>query len=320
MAGSEIFEKDFIVESVLEYIDTEELFNCCEVNHLWYAVGLSLLRKKLVSVPVCCASETEPASSYSPGSGHVCVEVFCKKFVRFRNIARMAGMRPTLVFLAHREDPISDRRVVNALRGLLPADCVITYFKLELVRTPEGSSSAPHDGIIGEFIFRLDNGPWTPMSPVLSYQYVSPIYDDDDETTRSGGAVFRNVLPGVLMFQALHVTETTPVRHAVTSYFTEAFTRRTIQVTSAVVFSTMPHERLVPFMRNLRNSLGSTTNTIGVVFPRNHDEAVPELEAFQQAFPKVPVLANQATQFHVDGQYAPISRLKLILLIIKLLE
>ncbi|XP_064460200.1 uncharacterized protein LOC135370389 [Ornithodoros turicata] len=314
-----VFEKDFVVESVLGFMDTEDIFNCCEVNHLWYAVGLSLLRKKLVSVPVCCASYTDPMTSCSPSCGHSCMDIFCKKFVRYRNIARMAGMRPTLVFLAYREDPVSDRRVVNALRGLLPADCVITYFKLELVRNPEGSSIVPHDGIIGEFIFRQDNGPWTPMSPALSYQYASPVDDDDDTTSRSGGAVFRNVLPGVLMFQALHVTDITPVRHAITSYFTEAFTRRTIQVTSVVIFSNMPQERLFPFMRSLRNSLGATTNTIAVVFPRNDDEALPELEAFQRLFPKVPVLANQAT-FHVDGQYAPISRLKLILLIIKLLE
>lgn len=82
----------------------------------------------------------------------------------------------------------------------------------------------------------------------------------------------------------------------------------------------MTSTRLQPFMLNLSHSFGPTTNTIAVAFPRNQDEAMPELEAFERSFPTVPALANQATEFNVDGQFAPISRLKLILLLIKLLD
>lgn len=82
----------------------------------------------------------------------------------------------------------------------------------------------------------------------------------------------------------------------------------------------MHSARLMPFMRSLRDSFGTTANTIAVAFPRNQDEALPELEAFERCFPDVPALANQATEFNVDGQYAPLGRLKLILLLIKLLE
>lgn len=89
---------------------------------------------------------------------------------------------------------------------------------------------------------------------------------------------------------------------------------------SAAIFSTMSSARLLPFMRGLRSGFGSTANTIAVAFPRNQDEALPELEAFERTFPLVPALANQATEFNVDGQFAPLGRLKLILLLIKLLE
>ncbi|KAH9359830.1 hypothetical protein HPB48_015714 [Haemaphysalis longicornis] len=92
------------------------------------------------------------------------------------------------------------------------------------------------------------------------------------------------------------------------------------RVTSAAILSNMTSTRLQPFMLNLSHSFGPTTNTIAVAFPRNQDEAMPELEAFERSFPTVPALANQATEFNVDGQFAPISRLKLILLLIKLLD
>ncbi|XP_065305507.1 uncharacterized protein [Dermacentor albipictus] len=93
------------------------------------------------------------------------------------------------------------------------------------------------------------------------------------------GALFRNVLPGVLVFQALHATAANIEGNAVTSYFTEEATGRTVQ-----------------------------------------DEVLGELEAFERDFPSVPALANHATEFNVDGQYAPMSRLKIILLLIKLLD
>ncbi|KAH9367939.1 hypothetical protein HPB48_014569 [Haemaphysalis longicornis] len=92
-------------------------------------------------------------------------------------------------------------------------------------------------------------------------------------------------------------------------------------VTSAAILSNLTSTRLQPLMLNLSNSFGPTTNTIAVAFPQNQDEAMPELEALESSFPMVPaLLANQATEFNVDGQFAPISRIKLILLLIKLLD
>ncbi|XP_029846965.2 uncharacterized protein LOC8034654 [Ixodes scapularis] len=307
-----ILEKDFLVEKLLAYLDTEELFTCCEVNKLWQGVALSLLRKKLISVSVCCAPDSErvPAAS-SLDNLHVCVDLFCAKFCRYRNLARMAGMRPTLVFLSHHADLNEDKRVVESLRDLLPADSVIIYFKLELIRPLDCTEDVTHEGIFGEFLFRADAAPEALRSGEAARQFPA---------STDGGAVFHNVLPGVLMFQALHVTEAGLEGHAVTSYFTEASTKRTIQVTSAALFCTMHSARLMPFMRSLRDSFGTTANTIAVAFPRNQDEALPELEAFERCFPDVPALANQATEFNVDGQYAPLGRLKLILLLIKLLE
>ncbi|KAG0432703.1 hypothetical protein HPB47_020571 [Ixodes persulcatus] len=325
-----ILEKDFLVEKVLAYLDTEELFTCCEVNKLWQGVALSLLRKKLISVSVCCAPDSErvPAAS-SLDNLHVCVDIFCAKFCRYRNLARMAGMRPTLVFLSHHADLNEDKRdrlphapsVVESLRDLLPVDSVIIYFKLELIRPLDCTEDVTHEGIFGEFLFRADAAPEALRSDEAARQFPA---------STDGGAVFHNVLPGVLMFQALHVTEAGLEGHAVTSYFTEASTKRTIQasapdesipaVTSAALFCTMHSARLLPFMRALRDSFGTTANTIAVAFPRNQDEALPELEAFERFFPDVPALANQATEFNVDGQYAPLGRLKLILLLIKLLE
>lgn len=60
MEVNNIFSKDFIVEGVLAYLDIEEIFTCCEVNKLWQSVGLSLLRKRLISVSVCCAPVSSP--------------------------------------------------------------------------------------------------------------------------------------------------------------------------------------------------------------------------------------------------------------------
>ncbi|XP_077530548.1 uncharacterized protein LOC144142716 [Haemaphysalis longicornis] len=449
MKASDIFAKDFVVESVLDHLDTDDLFTCAEVNRLWQNVALSLLRKKLVSVSVCCAPESDvmPPSS-SLGGSHTCVGVFCTKFARFRNLARLATMRPSLVFVSYHADLNEDKRAVETLRQLLPPDSVIVYFKLELIRPIDDSDDSPHEGIFGEFLFEIDtgaiaSGPVTQgqdsqkpqdvrapvsaaemeedekkeeeqmeeqeeeqeeqqeeklssCSPICSCSFVfSSSYTisatnlvalsaaaEMENVTSSrnrlslpsgprpeqrvgdglpvpsgpipipqpnlqahplalaslvqavaprrripsgvlgsdGGAVFQNVLPGVLVFQALHVTESTLEGNAVTSFFTENDTGRTIQVTSAAILSNMTSTRLQPFMLNLSRSFGPTTNTIAVAFPRNQDEAMPELEAFERSFPTVPALANQATEFNVDGQFAPISRLKLILLLIKLLD
>ncbi|XP_070388139.1 uncharacterized protein [Dermacentor albipictus] len=364
MDVSPIATKDFVVESVLEYLDTDELFACAEVNRLWQSIALSLLRKKLISVSVCCVSEAEQSLPESVlGNVHVCVDIFCSKFSRFRNIARMAGMRPTLIFLSYHANLIEDQRVTQCLRRLLPPDSVIIYFKLELVRPADESDDGTHEGIFGEFLFHADTilpAPATydesceekpPDSPGPSNQSNEPQLHPDEEPAApalpapapdegsppvtapltwprpllppsgdSNGAVFHNVLPGVLMFQALHVTEASLEADSSTSCFTEEATHRNVQVTSAAIFNTMPSSRLMPFMRSLSENFGSTTNTIAVAFPRDQEEARQELEAFECVFPSVPALANQATEFNVDGQYAPHGRLKLILLLIKLLD
>ncbi|KAL3202484.1 hypothetical protein MRX96_042456 [Rhipicephalus microplus] len=135
-----------------------------------------------------------------------------------------------------------------------------------------------------------------------------------------GGAVFRNVLPGVLVFKSLRVTEANIEGNAVTSHFVKEATEKTVQITSATVFGGMSRSQLDPFIRRLSEQFGSTDGTIAMAFPRNQDEALGELEAFERCFPSVPALANQATEFNVDGPFAPMSRLKLVLLLIKLLD
>ncbi|KAH7982755.1 hypothetical protein HPB52_006936 [Rhipicephalus sanguineus] len=545
MDVGQVATKDFVVESVLEYLDTEELFTCAEVSRLWQSIALSLLRKKLISVSVCCvtclcsfadrtydlretntraaAQEAEQSLPESAlGSGHMCVDIFCSKFSRFRNIARLARMRPSLIFLSYHANLTEDKRVAECLRGLLPPDSVIIYFKLELVRAADESDDSTHEGIFGEFLFHADGilpAPATydepsdekppdssvpcPSSSIQGHELQphtgeeppaqalpTPATDEEPspETTPpasppltwprpllpsggyNNGAVFHNVLPGVLMFQALHVTEASlegapthppqsstgpslPMadclqalasqgeadRRALMQDFETRFATRllsletalaqrtstaddvvadlaarvsvieaqsnrqqrvstsveqnnigraqsrffgahlppptfdgttswaaflvqfesvatlngwTVQdkaqllvlqlrdaaaeyleyipqgirsnyealVTSAAIFNAMPSSRLVAFMRNLSENFGSTTNTIAVAFPKNQEEARQELEAFERVFPGVPALANQATEFNVDGQYAPHGRLKLILLLIKLLD
>lgn len=370
-----VFAKDFVVEKVLEYMDTEALFTCAEVNRQWQSLALSVLRRKLVSVSVCCAPESgkeENELQSCLGGVQVCMEIFCSRFARFRNIARMAGMRPSLVILCHHGDLSEDKRVVEYVLDLLPVDSVIVYFKLELILPDDDSEVSTHEGIFGEFLFRPDTGPFVPApvalqgrpedqqptatslsgppqqqpqprdelsafpapisaagSPVAGARHMAPPVATPPVQSRpragssagsEAGMVFRNVLPGVLVFQALHVTEAILEGNAVTSFFTEADTQRTIQVTSAAVFSRMHGDRLQLFMRRLSASLGSTENTVAIAFPRNQDETLPELAAFERNFPRVPVLANRATQFDVDGQYAPLSRIRLVLLLIKLLE
>ncbi|XP_049515121.1 uncharacterized protein LOC119432604 isoform X2 [Dermacentor silvarum] len=369
----------FVVENVLDHLETEELFTCAEVNRLWQSVALFLLRRKLVSVSVCCTPDSERATLVSAlGSSHVCVDIFCSKFSRFRNIARMAGLRPSLVFLSHHVDLSEDKRAVERLREFLPPDSVIVYFKLELVGTVNGTDDAMHEGIFGEFLFRAeedvtaerqrttseeaDDQPRQPPDGAIpgpssltsgsNREWWRPRVQDTQSPPKLGlaaalpgpttavaplplwslrprlastvgcerGALFRNVLPGVLVFQTLHVTAANLEGNAVTSYFAEDATGRTVQVTSAAVFSVMQSSQLEPFMRRLSEQFGSTNDTIAVAFPRNQDEALDELEAFERYFPSVPALANQATEFNLDGQYAPLSRLKMILLLIKLLD
>ncbi|XP_065300367.1 uncharacterized protein [Dermacentor albipictus] len=257
--------------------------------------------------------------------------------------------------------------VVERLREFLPPDSVIVYFKLELVPTVNDTEEATHEGIFGEFLFRVeddasakapattseeaDDQPWQqPDGAIPGPSWWRPRVQETQSVPPSGlatdlpgpstavaplcpwprrprlapggerGALFRNVLPGVLVFQALHVTAANIEGNAVTSFFTEEATGRTMQVTSAAVFSVMPSSQLEPLMGRLSEELGSTDDAIAVVFPRNQDEVLGELEAFERDFPSVPALANQATEFNVDGQYAPMSRLKVILLLIKLLD
>ncbi|KAH7944841.1 hypothetical protein HPB49_001230 [Dermacentor silvarum] len=434
---SDILGQDFVVESVFEYLGIEELFACAEVNRLWQSVALSLLRKKLISVSICCSPESEqPAQDPPLDRLHACVEILCSKFARYRNIARLAGMRPSLVFLSYHADLNEDRRVVDCVRELLPLDSVIVYFKLELIRVADDSDDSTHEGVFGEFLFHAE--PAVQPAPTDDDQQQPPPLDssvpgteerraagrsrkeDSSESVglqlrndiclstrsarvrtgkalwcespafaceafagfrvgpgtsilncnrhspssssgpsqaqrrrsgaepppvpvaaapaggslpalpavwprpripsmaRGSGAVFRNVLPGVLVFQALHVIEGTLEADVANSRFTEEATGRI--VTSVAIFSAMQSSRLDPFMRSLGEGFGPTTDTIAVAFPRNQDEARLELEAFERTFPRVPALANQATEFNVDGQFAPIGRLKLILLLIKLLD
>ncbi|XP_037568409.1 uncharacterized protein LOC119449309 [Dermacentor silvarum] len=154
---SGMFDKDFVVESVLNYMSTEELFTCAEVNRLWQSVALSLLRKKLISVSICCSPESDPPGPEPVQDRlHACVEVMCSKFARYRNIARLAGMRPSLVFLSYHADLNEDRRVVDCVRELLPLSSVIVYFKLELIRMADDSDDSSHEGVFGEFLFHAD--------------------------------------------------------------------------------------------------------------------------------------------------------------------
>lgn len=165
-----VFAKDFVVEKVLEYMDTEALFTCAEVNRQWQSLALSVLRRKLVSVSVCCAPESgkeENELQSCLGGVQVCMEIFCSRFARFRNIARMAGMRPSLVILCHHGDLSEDKRVVEYVLDLLPVDSVIVYFKLELILPDDDSEVSTHEGIFGEFLFRPDTGPFVPAPVAL---------------------------------------------------------------------------------------------------------------------------------------------------------
>ncbi|KAL1433184.1 hypothetical protein MTO96_012771 [Rhipicephalus appendiculatus] len=368
----DIFGNDFVVESVLDCLGTEDLFTCAEVNRLWQSVALSRLRKRLISVSICCSPDSEqPIEEPVPDRFHACVEILCSKFARYRNIARLAGMRPSLVFLSYHADLNEDPRVVDCVRQLLPGDSVIVYFKLELIRTTDDSDDNSHEGVFGEFLFHAEpvarpvasdddqkqppppppeslvpgpssSGPsQVPGRPSEEQPTVAEAPDAavasaaglppaalpvawprprNPPTGRGCGAVFHNVLPGVLVFEALHVTEGTLEADVANSCFTEESSGRVIKVTSVAIFNAMQSSRLDPFMRSLGESFGTTTDTIAVAFPRNQDEARLELEAFERRFPRVPALANQATEFNVDGQFAPIGRLKLILLLIKLLD
>nr|XP_037288887.1 uncharacterized protein LOC119181747 [Rhipicephalus microplus] len=310
--------KGFLVERVLDHLETEELLACAEVNRLWQSVALSLLRRKLISVSVRCAPDSERAVPVSAlGSSHVCVDIFCSKFARYRNIARLAGLRPSLVFLSYHADLNEDKRILSSLLDFLPPDSVIVYCKLELARTMY--DDVLHEGIFGEFLFSADEErPSTSAAPLQfpwahGYRQASAVGGD-------GGAVFRNVLPGVLVFKSLRVTEANIEGNAVTSHFVKEATEKTVQITSATVFGGMSRSQLDPFIRRLSEQFGSTDGTIAMAFPRNQDEALGELEAFERCFPSVPALANQATEFNVDGPFAPMSRLKLVLLLIKLLD
>ncbi|XP_064460202.1 uncharacterized protein LOC135370390 isoform X2 [Ornithodoros turicata] len=220
-----ILQSDLIVENVLQFVDVEDLFSCCEVNKTWQETGLKMLRKRLVSVAVSCMTDTDQETTTPVDDvTHVCPETLCSRFTRYRNIARMAGLRPTLVFLSYYVDLSQNKSVVDSVRALLPSDSVIVYFKLEVVRTQDGMEDRGHEGIVGEFVFRTDAGLVTPekASAIGMGRLVPPPSSD-------GGAVFHNVLPGVLVFQALHVTDANFEGRAVTSYFTESATRRLIQ-------------------------------------------------------------------------------------------
>ncbi|XP_054926442.1 uncharacterized protein [Dermacentor andersoni] len=153
---SDIFSDDF-VESVLDYLGTEELFACAEVNRLWQSVAMSLLRKRLICVSICCSPESEqPTPEPVLDRPHACAEILRSKFARYRNIARLAGMRPSLVFLSYHADLNEDGRVVDCVRELLPPNFVIAYFHLKPIRLADDSDDSAHGGIFGEVLFHAE--------------------------------------------------------------------------------------------------------------------------------------------------------------------
>ncbi|XP_065304522.2 uncharacterized protein [Dermacentor albipictus] len=421
---SNIFGKEFLGESVLDYLGIEELYAWAEVNLLWRSVALALPRKKLISVSICCSPESEqPSPQPVPDRPHACAEVLLSKFARYCNIACLAGMRPSLVFLSYHADLKEDRRVVDWVRKLLPPNSVIGDVNLKPVRLADDSDDSMHEGIFGEFLFHAEAAvrpaPTTdglrqptpldssvfgsssssrssraqtrrsegelPAVPVAaaatpavgSLPSLSAVQRRHriPSTVRGSGAASHNMLPGALVFLALHVTEGSPDEDVINSRITEEATGRIIQdslggrtktsiiatisphmtnleetlstldythraknitncpevnqkmtkwvlikVMGVAIFSAMQSSPLDSCMRSLGENFDPRTDTIAVAFPRNWDEARLELEAFERNFPRVLALANQAPEFNVDDQLAPIGRLKLILLLIKLLD
>ncbi|XP_077508591.1 uncharacterized protein LOC144119971 [Amblyomma americanum] len=148
--------KNFAAESVFGLLDTQELFTC--VSRLWRSVVLPRLRRKLISVSVCRAQEPEDLHAMPPAPiVPSCVDSLCPKFARFRNIPRMAGMHPSLVFISCHADLNEDKRVVGCPRELLPPDCVVVCCDLMVVHAPKrDTEEGSHEGIFGEFLFRID--------------------------------------------------------------------------------------------------------------------------------------------------------------------
>ncbi|XP_070394159.1 uncharacterized protein [Dermacentor albipictus] len=154
---SDIFGKQFVVESVLDYLRIEELFACAEVNRLWQSVALALLRKRLISVSICCSPESEQRRPEPVlDRPHACGEILRPKLARYRNIARMAGIRPSLVFLSYHADLDEDGKVVDCVRELLPPNSVIGYFNLKPIRLADESDDSAHECIFGEFLFHAE--------------------------------------------------------------------------------------------------------------------------------------------------------------------
>ncbi|XP_054926330.1 uncharacterized protein [Dermacentor andersoni] len=154
---SDCFGNEFAVESVFDYLGIEELLACAEVNHLGQSIALALLRKKLISVSICCSPESEqPSPEPVLDILHACVEILRSNFARYRNIARLAGMRPSLVFLSYHTDLNEDGRVLDCVRELLPPDSVIVCFQLHFIRPADDSDDSTHEGIFGEFLFHAE--------------------------------------------------------------------------------------------------------------------------------------------------------------------
>ncbi|XP_065304531.2 uncharacterized protein [Dermacentor albipictus] len=267
---SDFFGNEFAVESVFDYLGIEELFACAEVNRLWQLVALALLRKKLISISFCCSPESEqPSPQPLLDRHHACAEILRPKLARYRNIARLAGMRPSLVFLSYHADLNEDGRGLDCVRELLPPDSVIVRFQLEFIRPANGSDDSTHEGIFGEFLFhaepavrpaptdddlQLDSSvpgqalgrrsegepPAVPVAaaaapaggslPALPAVQPRPRVPS---TVRGRGAVFHNVLPGGLLYQGLHVTEGSLEEDVANSYFPEEATGRIIQEENA---------------------------------------------------------------------------------------
>ncbi|KAH6940621.1 hypothetical protein HPB50_003064 [Hyalomma asiaticum] len=114
----------------------------------------------------------------------------------------------------------------------------------------------------------------------------------------TGGAVLRSVLPGVLVFPWLHLTEANDEVVVVALPFPDEAIGRTPQVSKAGtdkygdVFRATPSNQLIPVTRPLRKPSGG--NTIMVASSCNQDEGLSKCEAFERGFPSEPALANHA--------------------------
>ncbi|XP_054926441.1 uncharacterized protein [Dermacentor andersoni] len=306
MGVSDISGVEFVGESVLDYLGMQELFACAEVNRLWQSVALALLRKRLISVSICCSPESEQSIPEPvPDRPHARGKILRPRFARYRNIPRLAGMRPSLALLSYHADLNEDGRVVDCVRELLPPNSVIGYFKLKPVRMADDSDDSPHEGIVGEFLFHAEaavrpapTADDLRQQPPLDSSVLGPSSSSGPSqaqtrrpegeppavpvaaaaattggslpalpaahpchripsTVRGSGAVFHSVLPGVLVFEALHETEGSLEADVASARFTEEATGRIIQDSLGGRTRTSIIATISPHMTNLEETLST---------------------------------------------------------------